>query len=64
MLIRDLMRRHPQAVPVLHRHGIDPTYAHLSIELAARSSDCRLEPLLAELRAASPPPDEPLRPAA
>jgi hypothetical protein len=55
MLIRDLVRRHPEALTILYRHGIDPTYAHLSIELAARASHRDPDSLLAGLRAALQP---------
>ncbi len=50
LLIRDLVRRHPGALVVLHEHGVQATYAHLSVELAAKASCCPLEPLLTELR--------------
>jgi hypothetical protein len=58
MLIRDLVRRHPRAVELLVQHRIDPAYAHLSIELAARASGRDPEPLLAGLRSALRPASE------
>jgi hypothetical protein len=57
MLIRDLVRRHPRAIEVLVQHRIDPTYGHLSIELAARASRRDPEPLLAGLRSALRQPE-------
>ncbi len=49
MLIRDLVRRHPQAIAVLYQHGVDPTYAQMSIELAAKASKRNPETVLAGL---------------
>ena len=50
MLVRDLVRRYPQAVDILDQHGVDPAFAHLSIELAAEASRQDPEPLISSLR--------------
>jgi hypothetical protein len=50
MLVRDLVRRFPDAAAILARHGLEPEYDYLSIELAAEASQRDPKPLLTSLR--------------
>ena len=50
MLVRDLVRRYPDAAEILARYGVDAAQTHLSIEFAAEASQRDPKPLLTSLR--------------